>query len=36
VDGKTVATKPLYPYPKVTMYDGSGDASKEASYKLKN
>jgi hypothetical protein len=33
--GKTVATRPLLPYPKVTVYSGSGDASQEKSYKVK-
>jgi hypothetical protein len=35
VQGKTVATRPLLPYPKVTVYSGSGDASQEKSYKVK-
>lgn len=35
VEGKTVATRPLYPYPKVTVYGGSGDASQEKSYVVK-
>jgi feruloyl esterase len=34
-DGKTVATRPLYPYPKVTVYSGSGDSSQEKNYKAK-
>ncbi|HEX5170197.1 MAG TPA: tannase/feruloyl esterase family alpha/beta hydrolase [Cyclobacteriaceae bacterium] len=34
--GKTVATKPIYPYPKITVYGGSGDPSQEKSYKVKN
>jgi len=33
--GKTTATRPVYPYPKVTAYSGSGDASQEKSYKVK-
>jgi len=33
--GKTVATRPIYPYPKVTVYGGSGDASQEKSYVVK-
>ena len=33
--GKVIATRPLYPYPKVTIYSGSGDASQEKSYKIK-
>jgi hypothetical protein len=33
--GKVIATKPLYPYPKVTVYSGSGDASQEKNYKVK-
>lgn len=35
VEGKTVATRPIYPYPKVTVYGGSGDASDEKNYKVK-
>ena len=35
VQGKTVATRPVYPYPKVTVYGGSGDASQEKSYVVK-
>ena len=34
-EGKTIATRPVYPYPKVTVYSGSGDASLEKSYKVK-
>ena len=34
-EGKTIATRPMYPYPKVTVYSGSGDASLEKSYKVK-
>ncbi|HEX6226614.1 MAG TPA: tannase/feruloyl esterase family alpha/beta hydrolase [Chryseolinea sp.] len=33
--GKVIATRPLYPYPKVTVYSGSGDASQEKNYKVK-
>jgi feruloyl esterase len=33
--GKVVATRPLYPYPKVTVYNGSGDANQEKNYRLK-
>lgn len=33
--GKTVATRPVYPYPKVTVYSGSGDAASEKNYKVK-
>jgi hypothetical protein len=33
--GKATATRPVYPYPKVTVYSGSGDASQEKSYKVK-
>jgi hypothetical protein len=33
--GKTIATRPLVPYPKMTVYSGSGDASQEKSYKVK-
>lgn len=35
VQGKQVATRPLYPYPKVTVYSGSGDANQEKNYKVK-
>jgi Tannase and feruloyl esterase len=33
--GKTVLTRPVYPYPKVTVYDGKGDPTKESSFILK-
>jgi len=33
--GKTIATRPLVPYPKMTVYAGSGDARQEKSYKVK-
>ncbi|HMG92822.1 MAG TPA: tannase/feruloyl esterase family alpha/beta hydrolase, partial [Chryseolinea sp.] len=33
--GKTIATRPLVPYPKATVYSGSGDASQEKNYKVK-
>ncbi len=36
VDGKTMATKPIFPYPKVSVYSGTGDATQEKSYKAKN
>ncbi|MGC3944385.1 MAG: tannase/feruloyl esterase family alpha/beta hydrolase [Chryseolinea sp.] len=36
VDGKVVATKPVYNYPKVAIYKGTGDVSKDTSYGLKN
>ena len=32
---KTVMTRPVYPYPKVAVYDGKGDPSKESSFGLK-
>ena len=35
-DGKTVATRPVYPYPKVAVYSGSGDATQEKNYKVKD
>ena len=34
-EGKTIATRPLVPYPKQTVYGGSGDASQEKSYVAK-
>lgn len=34
-EGKVVATRPLYPYPKVTIYSGRGDARLEQNYKVK-
>lgn len=33
--GKVIATRPLVPYPKMTVYGGSGDASLEKSYRVK-
>jgi feruloyl esterase len=33
--GKTVMTRPVYPYPKVAVYDGKGDPKKESSFILK-
>jgi feruloyl esterase len=33
--GKTVMTRPVYPYPKVAVYDGKGDPNKESSFVLK-
>ena len=33
--GKTVMTRPVYPYPKVAVYDGKGDPKKESSFVLK-
>jgi feruloyl esterase len=30
--GKTVMTRPVYPYPKVAVYDGKGDPNKESSF----
>jgi feruloyl esterase len=35
-NGKAIATRPVYPYPKVVVYGGSGDAKDEKSYKVKN
>lgn len=35
VQGKTIGTRPLFPYPKVTVYSGSGDAKDEKNYKVK-
>jgi hypothetical protein len=32
---KVIATKPLYPYPRVTIYSGSGDANQDKNYKIK-
>jgi feruloyl esterase len=34
-EGKVVATRPLYPYPTVTIYGGKGDATLEKNYKIK-
>ena len=34
-NGKTEMTRPVYPYPKVAIYNGSGDANQEKNYKLK-
>jgi feruloyl esterase len=33
--GKTTMTRPVYAYPKVAVYDGKGDPSKESSFILK-
>jgi feruloyl esterase len=33
--GKTVLSRPVYPYPKVAVYDGKGDPNKESSFILK-
>jgi feruloyl esterase len=35
VQGKTIATRPVHPYPQVTVYSGSGDASQEKNYVVK-
>ena len=32
VDGKTVMTRPVFPYPKKAVYNGSGDANLEKSF----
>jgi hypothetical protein len=32
VDGKTVMTRPAFPYPKKAVYNGSGDANLEKSF----
>jgi feruloyl esterase len=34
-NGKTVMTRPVYPYPKVAVYDGKGDPKQESSFILK-
>ena len=33
--GKVIATKPLYPYPKVAVYSGKGDATQAKNYRIK-
>jgi hypothetical protein len=33
--GKAVMTRPVYPYPKVAMYNGSGDPNQEKNFKVK-
>lgn len=33
--GKTVMTRPVYPYPKVAVYDGKGDPKLESSFGVK-
>jgi feruloyl esterase len=33
--GITILTRPVYAYPKVAVYDGKGDPSKESSFILK-
>jgi feruloyl esterase len=35
IDGKTVMTRPVYPYPAVAAYDGKGNPDKESSFALK-
>lgn len=32
--GKATMTRPVYPYPKVAVYNGSGDPNQEKNYKL--
>jgi pimeloyl-ACP methyl ester carboxylesterase len=36
VNGQTVLTRPVYPYPKKAVYDGKGDPTKEESYRSEN
>jgi feruloyl esterase len=33
--GKTLMTRPVYPYPKVTIYSGKGEATDERSFSVK-
>jgi feruloyl esterase len=33
--GKAVMTRPVYPYPKVAIYNGSGDPNQEKNFKVK-
>lgn len=35
-NGKTTMTRPVYPYPKVTMYNGKGDPNDEKSFSAGN
>ncbi|ODS86987.1 MAG: hypothetical protein ABS46_00505 [Cytophagaceae bacterium SCN 52-12] len=32
-DGKVVMTRPVFPYPRVPVYDGAGDPDRESSFK---
>ena len=34
-NGKTLLTRPVYPYPKVATYNGKGDATDEKSFGVK-
>ena len=34
-NGKTVMTRPVYPYPKVTIYNGKGESTDEKSFGVK-